>query len=130
MISSVDTKAKTFTIAGKAKSRTFKLSEYSVITKAGAPATAKDLTEKQEVRGNYWKEGDALFARTIKVGPLTPEEKAASDTRKAKRAARKAKKAAKADSDDSASPAPSASASPAATATPSASAKPSASPKK
>jgi hypothetical protein len=107
MVAAVDSTAKTFTIVGKNKSRVFKISENTVITKAGAPAKMKDIVGKEEVRGSYWKEADGtLQAKTVKVGPLTAEEKAAKEARKAKRAEKKAAKAAAA---DSASPAASAS---------------------
>ena len=87
MISAVDGRAKTFTIAGKDKSRVFKISDQTTITKTGAPATMKDVVEKEEVRGSYWKEADhTCIARTVKVGPPTAQEKAADDARKAKRA--------------------------------------------
>jgi hypothetical protein len=95
MISAVDTKAKTFTIAGKDKSRVFKISDSTVVTKTGAAATIKDVKEKEEVRGSYWKEADgSLQAKTVKLGPLTEQEKAAEAARKAKRAEKKAAKAA------------------------------------
>jgi 20S proteasome alpha/beta subunit len=51
MISVVDQKAKTFTIAGKEKSRVFKITDKTVVTKAGAPATVKDMVANEEVRG-------------------------------------------------------------------------------
>ena len=110
MISAVDSRAKTFTIATKSKSRVFKISDQSVITKTGTPATMKDIVENEEVRGSYWKEADGtLMAKAVKLGPLTPEEKTAEDSRKARRAERKAAKAAAA---AAASASPSASASP------------------
>ena len=110
MISAVDARAKTFTIAGKEKVRVFKVTDQSVITKTGSPATVKDLAEKEEVRGSYWKEADGtLMAKTVKLGPPTPQEKAADEARKAKRAEKKAAKAAAA---ASASASPNASASP------------------
>jgi len=112
MISAVDGRAKTFTIAGKVKSRVFKVSDQTTITKTGAPATMKDVVQNEEVRGSYWKEADGtLIARTVKVGPPTEQEKAADEARKAKRAERKAAKAA-------ASASPAASTAPAASATP------------
>lgn len=91
MIASVDEKMKTFTIAGKEKSRTFKITDKSVITKADQPATIKDVTANEEVRGSYWKQADGTMeARTIKLGPLSEDEKAAKEARKQKRAAKKA----------------------------------------
>jgi hypothetical protein len=114
MISAVDTRAKTFTIAGKEKSQVFKITDKTALTKAGNPATMKDVVEKEEARGSYWKRADgSLEARSVKLGPLTEKEKADEEARKAKRAERKAAKEAAA---SSASPA--ASASPSASPTP------------
>jgi hypothetical protein len=91
MISAVDKKSKTFTIAGKGESRVFKITNQTVLTKAGNPATIKDLTEKEEVRGSYWKKSDGtLEAKNVKLGPLTEQEKAAEEARKAKRTEKKA----------------------------------------
>lgn len=76
-IATVEQTAKTFTIAGKEKSRLFKVTETTVITKAGAPATMTDLVANEEVRGNYVKAADgSLEARTVKVGPMTDAERA------------------------------------------------------
>jgi hypothetical protein len=101
MISAVDQKAKTFTIAGKEKSRVFKITDKSVLTKAGQPATMKDVTANEEVRGSYWKTTDGgLEAKTVKLGPMTEAEKAEA----AKHAKKKAPKSEEAAS-PSASPA-------------------------
>jgi hypothetical protein len=109
MISSVDTKSKTFTIAGKGQSRVFKITDKTVITKSGAVANIKDVREKQEVHGSYWKRADGILeAKSIKLGPLTEQEKEEEEAHKAKRAEKKAAKAAAA---SSASPAPSVTAS-------------------
>ena len=109
MISAVDTKSKTFTIAGKGWSRVFKITDKTVITKAGAAATMKDVTEKKEVHGSYWKRADGILeAKSVRLGPLTEQEKAEEEARKTKRAEKKAAKAAAA---SSASPAASAAAS-------------------
>ena len=114
MISAVDTRAKTFTIAGKEKARVFKITDKTALTKAGNPATMKDVVEKEEARGSYWKRADgSLEAKSVKLGPLTEKEKADEEARKAKRAERKAAKEEEASS-----------ASPAASASPSASPKP------
>ncbi len=89
MISAVDQKAKTFTIAGKEKSRVFKITDKSVITKAGAAATMKDAVVNEEVRGSYWKVTDGtLEAKSVKLGPKTDAEKAADEKRKMKKAAK------------------------------------------
>jgi hypothetical protein len=86
MISAVDARAKTFTIAGKEHSRTFKITDKTVITKAGAPATMKDVVANEEARGSYWKVMDGtLEAKTVKVGPKTDAEKAADEKRKTKK---------------------------------------------
>lgn len=90
-IASVDSSAKTFTIAGKEKSRTFKITEKTTVTKAGQPATIKDVVADEEVRGSYWKMADGtLEAKTVKLGPLSDGEKAALEEAKAKRAEKKA----------------------------------------
>jgi hypothetical protein len=86
MISAVDNKAKTFTIAGKEHSRTFKITDKSTVTKAGTPATMKDVVANEEVRGSYWKVMDGtLEAKTVKLGPKTDAEKAADEKRKTKK---------------------------------------------
>ena len=79
MISAVDQTAKTFTIAGKEKSRVFKVTDTTVLTKAGGPATMKDVTANEEVRGSYLKAADgSLDAKVVKLGPMTDAERAAS----------------------------------------------------
>lgn len=94
MISAVDTKANTFTIAGKEKSRVFKITDKTVVTKGGAPATMKDVAVNEEVRGSYWKGADAsLDAKSVKLGPLTAQEEAAKEAKKARREEKKAEKA-------------------------------------
>jgi hypothetical protein len=85
-IASVEQTTKTFTIAGKEKSRIFKVSETTVITKGGAPATITDLVANEEVRGNYVKTADgSMEARTVKVGPMTDAEKAEKKPSKKKK---------------------------------------------
>jgi hypothetical protein len=87
MISAVDAKAKTFTIAGKEKSRVFKVTDKTVLSKAGAAATMKDVVANEEVRGSYWKLTDGgLEAKTVKLGPKTDAEKAADEKHKEKKA--------------------------------------------
>ena len=99
-IATVEATARTFSIAGKEKSRTFKVTDATVITKAGAPATFADLAANEEVRGNYVKAADGTMeARTLKIGPMTDAEKAEKKPSKKKKAA----------DDASASAAPSAS---------------------
>ena len=87
MIASVDMKAKTFTIAGKEKSRVFKMTDKTVFMKNGAAATMKDVAANEEARGSYWKEADgSLEARSVKLGPMTEEEKAAAGKHSKKKA--------------------------------------------
>ena len=79
IISAADEKAKTFTITGKEKSRVFKITDQTVLTKAGVAATIKDVVVNEEVRGSYWQATDgSLEARTVKLGPRTEAEKSAS----------------------------------------------------
>jgi 20S proteasome alpha/beta subunit len=85
MISAVDQKAKTFTIAGKEHSRVFKITDKTALTKAGAAATMKDVAVNEETRGSYWKMTDGtLEAKTVKLGPKTEAEKAADEKHKKK----------------------------------------------
>ena len=105
MISAVDNRAKTFTIAGKEHSRTFRITEKTTMTKAGAPATIKDVVANEEVRGSYWKVMDGtLEAKTVKLGPKTDAEKAADEKRKAAKKEKEA--AAESSASPSASPKP------------------------
>jgi len=91
MISSVDDKAKTFTIAGKENSRVLKITEKTIITKGGQPATMKEIVANEEVRGSYYKMPDgSMEAKMVKLGPLTEEEKAKREAQRAKREERKA----------------------------------------
>ncbi|MCA1660212.1 MAG: hypothetical protein LC642_06715 [Verrucomicrobiaceae bacterium] len=95
-ISTVDQTAKTFTIAGKEKSRVFKIMDTTVITKAGAPATMTDVVANEYVSGSYFKAADgSLEAKSVKLGPKTDAEKKPS------------KKKSKKEEDASASPSPS-----------------------
>ena len=91
MIAAVDDKAKTFTIAGKENSRVLKITDKTIITKGGQPATLKDVVANEEVRGSYYKMPDgSMEAKIVKLGPLTDAEKAEREARRAKRADRKA----------------------------------------
>jgi hypothetical protein len=85
-ISAVDHRAKTFTIAGKEHSRVFKITDKTALTKAGAPATIKDVVANEEARGSYWKVTDGtLEAKTVKLGPKTDTEKAADEKANARK---------------------------------------------
>ncbi|MDQ2825334.1 MAG: hypothetical protein M3R29_07785 [Verrucomicrobiota bacterium] len=85
----MDSSATTFTIAGKEKSRIFKITGKTVVTKAGNPATLNDVTANEEVRGSYWQLPDGtLEAKTVKVGPKTDAEKAAEGGKSKKKASK------------------------------------------
>ena len=86
--SAVDQSAKTFTIAGKSSSRVFKVTDTTVITKAGESATFADLPDNEPVTGSYWKREDGtLEAKSLKIGGKTDAEKAKSATKKSKKKA-------------------------------------------
>jgi hypothetical protein len=87
MVSAVDRKAKTFTISGKEKSRAFKVTDKTVVTKGANAATMKDIVENEEVSGSYWKNADSsLEAKTVKLGPMS-SAKSGEKTEKSKAAA-------------------------------------------
>lgn len=90
MIAAVDDKAKTFTIAGKETSHSVKITDKTIVTRGGQPATMKDIVSNEEVRGSYYKMPDgSMEAKIVKLGPLTEAEKAEKDARRAKREERK-----------------------------------------
>src|SRR6266516_3521982 len=91
IIAAVDDKTKTFTIAGKENSHVLKITDKTIITKGGQPATMKDVVANEEVRGSCYKMPDgSMEAKIVKLGPLTDAEKADKEARKAKREERKA----------------------------------------
>jgi hypothetical protein len=91
IIAAVDDKAKTFTIAGKEISHVLKITDKTIITKGGQPATMKDVVANEEVRGSCYKMSDgSMEAKLVKLGPLTDAEKAEREARKAKREEKKA----------------------------------------
>jgi hypothetical protein len=91
MISSVDDRAKTFTLTGKENSRVLKITEKTIITKGGQPATMKEVVANEEVRGSYYKMPDgSMEAKFVKLGPLTEAEKAEREARRAKREEKRA----------------------------------------
>ena len=107
MIAAVDDKAKTFTIAGKENSRVLKISDKTIITKGGQPATMKDVVANEEVRGSCYKMPDgSMEAKIVKLGPLTDAEKTEKEARRAKREEKKAAASAVGSTAPSASPSP------------------------
>jgi hypothetical protein len=88
-ISATDERAKTFTITGKERSRVFKITDKTVLTKAGVTATMKEVAVNEEVRGSYWKAPDGtLEARIVKLGPKTEAERSATKIQSRKKAAK------------------------------------------
>jgi DNA uptake protein ComE-like DNA-binding protein len=86
-ISAVDQTARTFTLAGKEKARVFKVTDKTLLSRAGASAAMKDIQANDEVRGTYVKATDgSLDARVVKLGPMTDAEKAASPKSSKKKA--------------------------------------------
>ena len=91
IIAAVDDKAKTFTIAGKETSHSLKITDKTIITRGGQPATMKDVVSNEEVRGSYYKMPDgSMEAKIVKLGPLTEAEKAEKEARKVKREEKRA----------------------------------------
>jgi hypothetical protein len=67
--SAVDQSAKTFAIAGKESSRTFKATDKTTVTKEGQAATFADLADDTKVTGSYWKQADGtLELKSLKIG--------------------------------------------------------------
>ena len=63
-ISAVDQSAKTFNIGAN---QTFKVTDSTVITKGGNPATMADIVENEQARGTYLKQADGtLEAKTVR----------------------------------------------------------------
>jgi len=75
-VGAVDKTAKTITLEGKEKSRTFQITSGTKITKDGKPAVLDDVTVGESVRG-VAKENAAgkLEAVTLKVGALAGNAK-------------------------------------------------------
>ena len=72
-VTAVDQTAKTFNIGAN---QTFKVTDSTVITKGGNPATMADIVQNEQARGAYLKQADGtLEAKTVKIGPKTPGEK-------------------------------------------------------
>ncbi len=100
-VASVDSTAKTFTIAGNKNSRVFKVTDKTTVTKDGATATFADITANEMVSGSYWKQDDgSMEAKMVTIG----------GSRAAKgKSGKKAKKSDATDASMTASPSPSAS---------------------
>ena len=82
-ISAVDQTARTFTIPGIERMRVFSITETTVITKDGNPATITDVAVDEDVRGSYWKRADgSLEAKSVKLGQKTEGELSKSKKKK------------------------------------------------
>ena len=82
---SVDQSAKTFAVAGKDSSRTFKATDKTTVTKDGKAATFADLANDTKVTGSYWKQTDGtLELKSLKIGSAAEP---ASETKKESSAA-------------------------------------------
>ena len=78
--SAVDQSARTFAVAGKDASRTFKATDKTTITKDGNAATFADLADDTKVTGSYWKQTDGtLELKSLKIGGKTEGEKKDAD---------------------------------------------------
>jgi hypothetical protein len=68
-VSSVDQTAKTFTIVGKKKTRVYKVTDATTITKNGAAAKLTDIAANDAVSGSAMKTGEGTFdAKSVKIG--------------------------------------------------------------
>lgn len=57
----------------------FKVTDQTIITKAGSAATFADLADNEAVTGSYWKHADStLEVKSLKIGGKTEAEKARS----------------------------------------------------
>ena len=66
-ITAVDQTSKTFNIGAN---QTFKVTDSTVITKSGNPATMADIVQNEQARGAYLKQADGTMeAKTVKIGP-------------------------------------------------------------
>jgi hypothetical protein len=83
-VTAVDQTLKTFTI-GK---QTFKVTDTTIITKSGNPATMADIVQNEKARGAYLKQADGTMeAKTVKIGPKAGGGKKAGKGKKGAAAA-------------------------------------------
>lgn len=68
-VSAIDQSAKTFTVAGKKKTRVFMVTDQTIVMKNGSVATIADLAENERVAGSFWKRDDGtLEAKKVRIG--------------------------------------------------------------
>jgi hypothetical protein len=54
----------------KETSHSLKITDKTIITRGGQPATMKDVVSNEEVRGSYYKMPDgSMEAKIVKLGP-------------------------------------------------------------
>lgn len=75
-VGAVDKKAKSITLHGKEKSRTFYITEKTKIQKHGKPAKLDDAVVGEEVAGSVLPdENGKLMLNSVRFGPKPKEEK-------------------------------------------------------
>jgi hypothetical protein len=81
--SAIDQSAKTFAIAGKEASRTFKATDKTTVTHEGKAASFADLADEMKVTGSYWKQSDGtLELKSLKIGGKMEGEKTTKKSKK------------------------------------------------
>ena len=83
-VSAVDKAAKTVTLEGKEKSRTFQVTSETKIHKGEKPATLDDVTVGEVVTGAYKDNEGKLETLTLNIGKPAKDEKKPKDEKKAK----------------------------------------------
>ena len=84
-LGALDKKAKSITLHGKEKSRTFYLTEKTKIQKNGKPATLEDAVIGEEVAGSVLPdENGKLMLNRLRIGPKPEKKKKPVKTEKKK----------------------------------------------
>lgn len=84
-IGKIDKEARSFTIPGKEKSRTFYLDAETKIQKHGKPATLDDAKVGDEVGGTVLPDASGkLMLRSVRFGPKPATDKTAAKPKKEK----------------------------------------------
>jgi hypothetical protein len=84
-LSALDTKAKSITLHGKEKSRTFYLTDKTKIEKNGKPATLEDAVVGEDVAGSTLPdENGKLMLNSLRLGPKPAVEKKPAKPKKSK----------------------------------------------
>ncbi len=84
-LSALDKKAKSITLHGKEKSRTFYLTEKTKIEKNGKPATLEDAVVGEDVAGSILPdENGKLILNSLRLGPKPETDKKPAKPKKEK----------------------------------------------